>query len=258
MRNFIIYLNKKRIFKRLIPSLLKIIIKFYMKKYVIIKYKNLFFKLNLKNPIDREIFLKNEYEETNFKKLEEVIKKDDIKIFLDIGSHMGFYTINIAKKENMVVHSFEPIKTNFDQLSENIKINNFKNIEKYNVALSSKDSKVLMWVSDINKTGGYAIYSEDDKEFNKYDKNKIQKICVETKKGDNLLKLKNQKIAIKIDVERHEKEVLLGLEKLILNNKVFLQIEIFENMEKKVEDLLSQYNFIFISKNGKDFFYKNY
>ena len=115
-----------------------------------------------------------------------------------------------------------------------------------------------MWVSDINKTGGYAIYSEDDKEFNKYDKNKIQKICVETKKGDNLLKLKNQKIAIKIDVERHEKEVLLGLEKLILNNKVFLQIEIFENMEKKVEDLLSQYNFIFISKNGKDFFYKNY
>ena len=40
MRNLIIYLYKRKILKRIIPSILKIIIKFYKKKFIIIKYKN--------------------------------------------------------------------------------------------------------------------------------------------------------------------------------------------------------------------------
>ena len=66
------------------------------------------------------------------------------------------------------------------------------------------------------------------------------------------------KIAIKIDVERSEKYVLLGFEELILNNKIFLQIEIFDQLEKEVNKFLIKYNFKFLNKNGRDYFYKNY
>ena len=111
MRNLIIYLYKRKILKRIIPSILKIIIKFYKKKFIIIKYKNFLLNLNLKNPIDREIYLKNEYEKDNMEQLEEIIRKDNIKIFIDVGSHMGFYALNIASNEKMTVYAFEPINT---------------------------------------------------------------------------------------------------------------------------------------------------
>ena len=67
---------------------------------------------------------------SNIEQLEEIIRKDNIKIFIDVGSHMGFYALNIASNEKMTVYAFEPININFDQLSENIKIINYKNIKK--------------------------------------------------------------------------------------------------------------------------------
>ena len=258
MRNLIIYLYKRKILKRIISSIIKNISKFYKKTFIIIKYKNFLLNLNLKNPIDREIYLKNEYEKDNIQQLEEIIRKDDIKIFIDVGSHMGFYALNIASNEKMTVYAFEPININFEQLSENIKINNYKNVKKFNVALSNIKSRILMWVPDKNKTGGYSIYNEKDIELNKYNKDEICQTYVSADRGDNLIKIKNHKIAIKIDVERSEKYVLLGFEELILNNKIFLQIEIFDQLEIEMNKFLYKYNFKFLNKNGKDYFYKNY
>jgi len=258
MRELIIYLYKKKIFKRIVPSILKIIFKFNKKKFIIIKYKNFLLNLNLKNPIDREIYLKNEYEKKNIEQLEEIIRKENIKIFIDVGSHMGFYTLNIANDEKMSVYAFEPININFEQLSENIKINNYQNVKKFNVALSNIKSKNLMWVPEKNKTGGYSVYDEKDIELNKYNKNKVYETYVSTDRGDNLVKIRNHKIAIKVDVERHEKYVLLGFEELILNNKIFLQIEIFDQLKKEMNKFLLKYNFKFLNKIGKDYYYKNY
>ena len=65
-------------------------------------------------------------------------------------------------------------------------------------------------------------------------------------------------IAIKIDVVRHEKFVLLGGEKLIKNNKILLQVEIFEQEKSKMNDFLKKNKFYFLAIRGKDYFYKNY
>ena len=158
----------------------------------------------------------------------------------------------------MSVYAFEPININFEQLSENIKINNYKNIKKFNVALSNIKSKNLMWVPEKNKTGGYSVYDEKDIELNKYNKDEIYETYVSTDRGDNLVKIRNHRIAIKVDVERHEKYVLLGFEELILNNKIFLQIEIFDQHKKEMNKFLLKYNFKFLNKIGKDYYYKNY
>ena len=257
MSKILIYLYKIKIFKRIIPSAIKVIIKFNINKFTIIKYNNYLLNLNLNNPIDREIYLKNEYELESIKQLDQNIKEENISIFLDIGAHMGFYSMFIARDPEVIVHAFEPIKENYYQLSENIRINNKKNIKKYNFALSNKKDKVLMWVTNKKKTGGYSIFNKDDIELKKYN-NKIHKTAVFTNKGDDLIKIVNKKIAMKIDVERHEKNVLEGLKDLISKNKIYLQIEIFNHLKEDIHIFLTKYNFKYLNKIGKDFFYKNY
>ena len=72
------------------------------------------------------------------------------------------------------------------------------------------------------------------------------------------MKIIDKKIAIKIDVERHEKKVLEGLKDLISKNKIYLQIEIFTHLQNDIDSFLKKYNFKYLNKIGKDFFYKNY
>ena len=258
MRKILIFFYKIKIFKRIIPSVLKIIIKFNKKKFTVIKYSTFLLSLNLNNPIDREIYLKNKYEFESIKKLNNEIKEENISIFLDIGSHMGFYSMYIASNPGVNVYAFEPIEDNYNQLSENIRLNNYNNVKKYNLALSSSKGKALMWVTNKKKTGGYSIFSENDVELKKYNKRKIYETSVFTDKGDNILKIENKKIAIKIDVERHEKLVLEGLKELITKNKIFLQIEIFDHLHPDIDSFLIKYNFNYLNKVEKNFFYKNY
>jgi hypothetical protein len=79
-------------------------------------------------------------------------------------------------------------------------------------------------------------------------------------KGDGVLKFKKKKIVIKIDVERYENEVLLGIKNLLNNNKILLQIEIFDYNFKKINKFLLEKRFKLINKFHKtsDYFYINH
>jgi len=79
------------LFKRIVPTILKIVIKILKKNKIIIKHNNIFIQLNLNNPIDREIYLKGEYEKKQLEHLSKIIDEDKIEYFIDIGAHMGFY-----------------------------------------------------------------------------------------------------------------------------------------------------------------------
>ena len=159
MRKILQNLFKINFFKRLVPSLLKIFVRLSGLNEVIIKNKKALFILNLKNPIDREIYLKGSYEKEQIDFLFEQIKKNNINLFIDIGAHMGFYSINISKNK-ISTYSFEPVKKNYDQLKRNKILNNINNITLFNIALSNEKKKIQMWVPDKNKTGGYSIYND--------------------------------------------------------------------------------------------------
>ena len=67
-------------------------------------------------------------------------------------------------------------------------------------------------------------------------KMKIKQVC-----GDNVLKDVNNTIAVKIDVEGLELLVLQGLVNLIKNNRIFLQIEIFDQEFVKTSSFLEEH-----------------
>ena len=235
-------LVKIKIFKRIIQSLIKKIFYLFKIKNIIIKKDNILLALNLKNPIDRQIFFRNNYEAEQIEYLRKLIKRFDIKTFIDIGAHMGIYSTLISK-ENIKVFAFEPYKENYDQLKLNKKLNNLDNLNIYNCALSDKNKNIIMWVSDKEKTGGMSIFDKNDEELKKYNPNNITKIKSKSLIGDNVLDIIEEYIAIKIDVERHEYKVLKGLNKLLKKNYVVIQIELFDERRRDITKYLQELNF---------------
>jgi hypothetical protein len=75
MRRLLIILYRFKFLKRIVPSIFKICIKIFNINNVTIKHKKSLFLLNLKNPIDREIYLKNKYEKKQLNYLIKFIKK---------------------------------------------------------------------------------------------------------------------------------------------------------------------------------------
>ena len=117
IRKIIQKIYSVNLFRRIIPTTLKIIIKILKKNKITIVHKKTLIQLNLNNPIDREIYFKGEYEKKQLDYISKNIKKENMDYFVDVGAHMGFYSINLAKDKINII-AFEPIKENFIQLKK--------------------------------------------------------------------------------------------------------------------------------------------
>lgn len=257
MISIIRILVKIKILKRLIPSLTKKIFKLFNMKKIILEKEGIFLSINLKNPIDRQIFFKDDYEKEQIDYLKRLIKKYKIKRFIDIGAHMGIYSTLIGS-DNVKVIAFEPYKESFEQLKLNKLLNNFENLTINNYALSDENKKITMWVSDKEKTGGMSIYDKNDEELKKYKNENLIKVEADSFIGDDVLKFENEILAVKIDVERHEYKVLKGINKLLQKNNVVIQVEIFDKRQNNIIRYLKENNFINFHSINNDFYFKNF
>ncbi len=162
--------------------------------------------------------------------------------FIDIGANIGLFTLiaaNIVGPNGRVI-AFEPTPKTFSRLLENIELNQFKNIDAYNIGLSDFPKKLTFNISSNGydawnsfATSDFSILNEQimvdvstlDFELTKYDKSKIK--------------------LVKIDVEGWEKFVLKGGVEFIKNYSPQLLIEFTEEntfaagyMVQEVYDLM--------------------
>ena len=91
----------------------------------------------------------------------------------------------------------------------------------------------------INQSGGASLQSKGNNR-------------VDISTGDEEISIVSKNIAIKIDVEGHEINTLLGFKKIFNSNNVFLQIEIFDKNYANTISLLNEYNFKIIKKINYD------
>ena len=240
-------LLKIPVLKRLLPSIIRRILILFKKEIFEIKFKNLILDTNIKDPHDREIFFTQRYEDRQFKEIFKIIDVNNIEIFFDIGANSGIYSLLLALRFNAInIQAFEPIETTYNKFLKNIKKNKLeKRINAYNFGLSNKNQILKMRTNikfGYEQSAGYFVSDEGTRE-------------AVFKKADDIILYKNKNIFLKIDTEGHEASVLVGMNNLIKNNNVFIQIEIWESNYEKVINILNGYDLKFYKKINNDYYF---
>ena len=180
-----------------------------------------------------------------------VIKKisDQKKTFLlDCGSNYGFYSFYLASLSlgNQVL-AFEASPKTLASFKENLDLNNFKNINFRNVAISEISGKFVSFYESHNDWESSATH-------NKFKNTKI--VTIETTTIDQELlnkDLNNFAVIIKLDIEGNEFNAIQGGKDTILKYEPLITIELsrynFNNQN---------YNFDYFKKFLNDSKYKIY
>jgi FkbM family methyltransferase len=177
---------------------------------------------------------------------DEVIEQFNAKdgdIVVDIGAHIGRYTIINSKRvgENGKVIAIEAHPDNFEILNRNIKLNKLTNVIPLNYAVYSKQTKLKLYLPD--EESGFSIYNTIMVNRAKTGEKFIE---VNANTLDYLLQQNGIRDAnwIKIDVEGAEFEVLKGAHNILSNSKdIALLIEVhgLDNYTPVIE-FLHSYN----------------
>jgi len=159
---------------------------------------------------------------------------------IDIGAHIGLYTVLAAEKVGNTgkIIAIEPEPQNYKQLLENIKLNSFRNVIPVNCGLGIRNSLEKLYINPY-KTCSHTFVLE---------KNGNYFIEVRVKTLDSLreeLNLKKVDI-IKIDTEGAEIPVLKGAEKTLRANpsvKIIVAAEHYPGEAKEVCKFLNERGF---------------
>lgn len=191
-------------------------------------------------PYPRELKIIKKYLENNPEKN---------NFYIDIGGHIGTTALPFSRLfKNVLV--YEPNKTNYDFLVNNIKRNNFKNVEAINCGVSNKNMNAQV-VKHGKNSGCFYL-----KECNENEGIKVVKL--------DDLKLENIDF-IKIDTEGSELLVLEGALNLIKKNKPLIQVETNKCSDKyfgynksKIFNFLKELNYKILDDDGNDpiFYYE--
>jgi FkbM family methyltransferase len=177
-------------------------------------------------------------------------------IVVDIGAHMGRYTIISSKRvgTNGKVVAIEAHPGNFEMLNRNIKLNQLTNVIPLNYAVYSKETKIKLYLPE--EDSGFTIYNTimsnragtEDK-FVEVNANTLDCLL-------QINQIREEEVNwIKIDVEGAEFEVLKGATNVLTNSKdIALLIEIHgPDNYRPILNFLSLYNFkIDFEKSNKN------
>lgn len=225
-------------------------------KFQLAKRQGGVFLLNYQNYIDRKILVDGHYEPEQVAKFSTLAARMQAAYFFDIGANIGVYTVQMSRIPTIrTILSFEPMPANRSQLHANILLNGLSDtVEIYPYALSNTEGNAVFLQNKGNSTGRSRL-----KETNphKLDEAKFEEVIVQTKKLDEISEIKNQKLAIKIDVEGHELMVLEGMPGILKNNTCLLQIESYPESAPSTDKFLQGLGYSLITSISADRYYSN-
>jgi FkbM family methyltransferase len=196
---------------------------------------------NIYCPLNKEDFIVMTRHEDDI--IERFLPKQG-DIVVDIGAHMGRYTIISSKRvgANGKVVAIEAHPGNFEMLKSNIKLNQLTNVIPLNYAAYSKETKINLYLPEVES--GYTIYNTI---MSNRARTEDKFVEVSANTLDYLLQLNEITDVnwVKIDVEGAEFEVLKGASNVLSKSKdIALLIEVHgkDTYEPIIESLRS-YNF---------------
>ena len=181
------------------------------------------YKLHLQDYMDWLLFFG--IKEKGRESLYQLVKKNDTVI--DVGTNTGEVLMNFAVLTGNLgkVHGFEPDSVNHKRCTENLKLNNFRNIQLNQAGLGDNSGKYNIKVNTQSNRGGNRITRDHGENTEE-----ITVITLDEYVENNSIPVVN---VIKIDVEGFELNVLKGSENILNRLKPILFIEVDDNNLKE-------------------------
>lgn len=148
-------------------------------------------------------------------------------VILDVGANIGITAVPLAQKSPKAkVYAFEPIRDNYDALTRITKFFRLKNIVTIRTAVgnSAATVKMVMPVIDGVKKQGLSKLDNGSTEGN------IEEVDILPLSS---LNFEGRVVAMKMDVEGHELEVLKGAERLLLTDKPIIYCELWDSLKEE-------------------------
>ena len=215
----------------------RILVNLYFKKikeeYVILETKN-----NIKIKIRTDstdimqlatVWLAEDYKITDF-------SINDNDIIIDIGAHIGLFSLFASQYcKNGKIYCFEPIKENYDILTENIDLNKIKNLIPFNYAVSKESNHKKIYLNSDDSA--HSIFPSGEN-FIEVKSTTIKSIFDENQINNcNILKLDCEGAEYEI-IDSIPKEYFFRINKIIIEyHLASKKPELYENLLKKLEDL---------------------
>lgn len=176
----------------------------------------------------------NGYENYEYVQLfEEIAPK--VRVFLDIGSNIGFYSLIYASKNKQgKAYAFEPSPGPFHYLNQNIKLNNFSSqIEPVKLALTNEKGKTKFVAANVPKYDYLDFATLGGSGHISGARQDTSKVTFEvfTNRLDDYVAENNIKNIdfIKLDTEETEHLILQTGLQMLSKNKPIVVCEIFSN-----------------------------
>ena len=197
-----------------------------------------------------------DYHELNsIKKLSKIGKL----LFVDCGCNYGFYSLYTASlSEKNEILSIEASKNTLEELIKNLNLNNLKNINFFNNAVSSVVGENVLFHESINDWES----SQTHRNFKTSSELTVYSITI-----DSLLKeyfLDDYNVIIKLDIEGNEINAIKGALEVIKKSHPLIIIEfskyIFENLDNidYLKNFLIKYDYSLFDINLKKKRRRNY
>lgn len=218
---------------------------------MIVNFKECYF--NLYNPgyttIENEIFwngLKDGWESVSLNIWSRLCVNS--KGILDIGANTGVYSFIAASlNSKSPIYSFEPVQRTAQIFKKNLELNSFHNINLISKAVSSENSIAVFY--DVKEKSQYSASLNENMLKNISNRYTYD---VETVALDEYLEEHLEIDLIKLDVEMHEPEAVLGMIDLIRRNQPTMLIEVLnQDIANRLNELLGGLPYLIFSIDEK-------
>ena len=147
------------------------------------------------------------YEKHTYRLFEELVRQQ--MVVIDIGAHVGYYTLLAARRVGPTgkVYAFEPEPANHSLLIKNIQLNEYRNIEAIQGAVTDRVGSSKLFLTD-SYNGTHSTYRRNSDNGS---------VAVDTTTLDAFLESREWPDVglIKVDVEGAEIDVMKGMAQLV-------------------------------------------
>lgn len=202
------------------------------------------FIVNLEDVVGYEIAI-NRYEWRELKIMLDACRRLSPEMFFDVGANIGLYSCVLAKNGTVRrIVAYEPDRQNHARMTTNLRINGLSEcVELHETAVGARPGSANLVPSAASNRGmSQLVTGEADSGYS------VPVIAL-----DDKFRLSDATIAVKIDVEGFELEVLAGAAQLLTHNKGFVQIEGRDDrVAGVIKELMATFGWRFVERYGID------